>query len=114
MRGWLELIHKERDPLKRVPQYGRLQRFVNVIRDWRIIPFDERAAVEFTRQRRQRVRIGAKDLSIACIALTQGALLLSANLSDFRKVPGLRVEDWMRPTSPDGDVETTDWCRSAP
>jgi predicted nucleic acid-binding protein len=35
------------------------------------------------------------DLKIASIALVHKALLPSANLSDFRKVPGLRVENWL-------------------
>jgi predicted nucleic acid-binding protein len=32
---------------------------------------------------------------LAAIALVQGALLLSANLRDFRQVPGLNVESWL-------------------
>jgi tRNA(fMet)-specific endonuclease VapC len=35
------------------------------------------------------------DLKIACIALAHEALLLSRNLVDFEKVPGLRVENWL-------------------
>ena len=35
------------------------------------------------------------DLKIAATALVHGALLLSANLRDFRQVPGLMVEDWL-------------------
>ena len=42
------------------------------------------------------LRIGSQDLKIAAIAMTQDALLLSANLRDFQKVPGLRVENWLR------------------
>jgi tRNA(fMet)-specific endonuclease VapC len=34
------------------------------------------------------------DLKIAAIVLTHNALLISRNLKDFRKVPGLKVEDW--------------------
>jgi predicted nucleic acid-binding protein len=34
------------------------------------------------------------DLKIAAIVLAQQATLLSPNLSDFRKVPGLQLEDW--------------------
>ena len=34
------------------------------------------------------------DLRIAAITIARDALLISKNLTDFRKVPGLRVEDW--------------------
>ena len=43
-----------------------------------------------------RIRIGTMDLKIAAIALANDAILLSRNLTDFSKVPALRVEDWMR------------------
>jgi predicted nucleic acid-binding protein len=36
------------------------------------------------------------DLKISSIALEEGALLLSANLRDFERVLGLRVENWLR------------------
>ena len=41
-----------------------------------------------------KVRIGTMDLRIAAITIAQDGLLLSKNLTDFRKVPGLRVEEW--------------------
>ena len=44
----------------------------------------------------QRIRIGTMDLRIASIALVEGATVLSANASDFEKVPGLTIDDWTR------------------
>ncbi|MGO9915763.1 MAG: type II toxin-antitoxin system VapC family toxin [Isosphaeraceae bacterium] len=37
-------------------------------------------------------------MKIAAIVLTHDATLLSKNLSDFRKVPGLKVVDWTLPS----------------
>ena len=40
--------------------------------------------------------IGANDLVIAPTALANQAILVSANTSEFARVPGLQVEDWTR------------------
>jgi tRNA(fMet)-specific endonuclease VapC len=61
---------------------------------FRVLPFDEQAAVMFEDLRKQRVRIGTMDLRIAAIALSNDVTLLSRNLADFGRVPQLRVEDW--------------------
>jgi tRNA(fMet)-specific endonuclease VapC len=69
---------------------------VRFFNKWQILPFNEPAADRFEALRKQRVRIGTQDLKIASIALEAGALLLTANLRDFERVPGLRVENWLR------------------
>jgi tRNA(fMet)-specific endonuclease VapC len=95
MRGWLAEINRLRDLHKQVPIYARLVSLIDSLQRWEIIAFDARAADECKRLQKQRIRIGTQDLKIASIALVQDALLLSANLSDFRRVPGLRVENWL-------------------
>lgn len=94
-RGWLGFIARTRDLRRQVSGYDRLVELVKFLGPWDVMPFDEAAADEVGRLRRQGVRIGTQDLKIAAIALTTGALLLSANLRDFRQVPGLRVENWL-------------------
>jgi tRNA(fMet)-specific endonuclease VapC len=77
------------------PAYARLARLVDFLSAWRIIPFDNRAAIKCDYLRKQRIRIGSQDLKIAAIAIVHDALLLSANIVDFRQVPGLMVESWL-------------------
>src|ERR1700686_782863 len=69
LRGWLALIHRLRDVHRQLPAYSRLGQLFNVLTDWEIVPFDERAADQFAVLRRQRIRIGTMDLKIAAIAL---------------------------------------------
>lgn len=95
MRGWLAEIHRQRDVHRQLPAYERLQKMVAFFKLWDIVPFDERAADECKRLQQQRVRIGTMDLKIAAIARVHDAQLLSANLRDFREVPGLKVESWL-------------------
>jgi len=94
MRGWLSYVAKARTVQQQVMAYRQLYRHVERFRRIPLIDFDERAAAEFERLRQAGVRIGAMDLKIAAIALANDATLLTRNLSDFRKIPGLRVEDW--------------------
>jgi tRNA(fMet)-specific endonuclease VapC len=63
----------------------------------RCFPFADAAADIFKELRARRVRIGTMDLRIAAIALSRDLTMLSRNVSDFRKVPGLKVEDWTAP-----------------
>ena len=43
----------------------------------------------------QQLRVGTMDLKIAAIVLANSAVLLSRTLVDFRRVPNLKVEDWI-------------------
>jgi tRNA(fMet)-specific endonuclease VapC len=95
MRGWLSLIHRQRGVENQISGYNRLANLIEFFREWSIVRFDAQCATEYRRLQRLKIRIGSMDLKIAAIALVHDALLLSANLSDFRKVPGLRVEDWL-------------------
>jgi len=94
LRGWMAYLARARNLLQQVEAYDRLRRHLDNYRAILVLDFDEHAAAEFQRLRRGRIRVGTMDLRIAAIVLSRDATLLSANLRDFRDVPGLKVEDW--------------------
>jgi len=47
--------------------------------------------------------IGSNDLLIAAHALSLGAVVVTDNVLEFSRVPGLRVENWLRPSDPPGE-----------
>jgi tRNA(fMet)-specific endonuclease VapC len=96
LRGWLAAINRQPSLRQQLVPYERLRRLLAFLRLFPLITIDERAADEFERLRRAKVRIGSMDLKIASIALVHNVLLLSANLRDFQQVPGLRVENWLK------------------
>jgi tRNA(fMet)-specific endonuclease VapC len=52
--------------------------------------------VKATLERRGQ-RIEDFDAAIAAHALAEGATLVTANLADMKRVPGLRIDDWAAP-----------------
>jgi tRNA(fMet)-specific endonuclease VapC len=97
MRGWLAAINKQPAGINQVESYSNLVEVEWFFRDWLLLPFDRLAAEQFHRLKSQKIRINTMDLKIAAIVLRHGATLRSANLRDFRQVPGLSVEDWLSP-----------------
>jgi tRNA(fMet)-specific endonuclease VapC len=95
MRGWRALIHRTNDVHSQIPAYQRLIALFDFFARWHVVPFEDHAADEFKRHRKQGVRIATMDLKIAASALARDTLHLSANLRDFRQVPGVRAEDWL-------------------
>ena len=51
-----------------------------------------RAALE-----RAGTPIGANDMIIAAQALSLGLIMVTDNVREFSRVPGLKVENWLRP-----------------
>ena len=93
-RGWLAYLARARSVDKQIEGYERLHTFLRDFSVRQVLDFDAPAAEKYQELVRSKVRIGTLDLKIAAIALTSGATLLSRNLGDYRKVPGLLVEDW--------------------
>lgn len=64
------------------------------------VAFDTDDAMTYGRIRaaleRKGAMIGAMDYLIAAQAVTRGLVLVTDNLREFRRVPGLTCENWMR------------------
>ena len=93
--GLLSLIGSAKTDDTRIERYERLSQRLERVGDYTVLQWTAAAQARFNLMRRARIRIGTQDLRIASTALTLNATLLSANLRDFAKVPGLRVENWL-------------------
>ncbi len=65
-----------------------------ILKVYRVIPFDEAAAMQYGRIRSELQKagtpIGPNDYLIAAIALAQNATLITRNVREFERIPGLR------------------------
>ena len=70
----------------------------HLVRPLHLLPFDEIAAAHTARIRwhleQQGEVIGPYDLMLAGQALALGVPLVTHNTAEFKRVPGLMLEDW--------------------
>lgn len=66
-----------------------------------VLPFDDEAAAHAAEIRaaleRRGQMIGGYDVLIAGHARSRGLIVVTGNLGEFRRVEGLRSEDWLAP-----------------
>lgn len=94
--GWNNYVNRAKSSRGVVRAYRMFHRILADFSTQQITPFDDAAAAQFDALRRQRIRIGTMDLRISAIALVHGYTVLSRNVVDFEKVPGLLIEDWTK------------------
>lgn len=79
------------------PEEERL-RVESLLLPFEIVPFDEACAMHYARIRadleRKGQTIGGNDYLIAATALAHGAVLVTNNYDEFKRVPGLSFESW--------------------
>lgn len=79
------------------PERSR-QKQLEFLQTVQTVPFDETAAVIYGDIRayldKQGTPIGGNDLLIAASALANGLILVTHNVREFGRVPGLKLEDW--------------------
>jgi tRNA(fMet)-specific endonuclease VapC len=93
-RGWLDYLSRAKVIDAQIQAYQLLQAHVLHYRSIDIIEFTPNAAQTYSQLRKSLPRLGAMDLKIAAIALTQSAIVLTRNQRDFGLIPGLQIEDW--------------------
>jgi len=71
----------------------------NFISIFEIVPFDEKSCEIYARIRasleKSGVAIGPMDLLIASISLANNYILVTNNIKEFRRIKGLRIENWL-------------------
>ncbi len=87
--GWNAYLSRAPNTAAVVRGYERLGRVLANFSMAQVLLFDEAAATVFDDFRARRVRIGVMDLRIAAIAFSRDMTVLTRNVSDFRRVPGL-------------------------
>jgi tRNA(fMet)-specific endonuclease VapC len=94
VKGRLLVLSQAKTAERVTSAYRGLQQLAVDYRTITLLAFDTDAFDVARQLRKQYPRLGAMDLKIAAVVLSQGAILLSRNRSDFGQIAGLRLEDW--------------------
>lgn len=93
--GWLARLRRSRTPAEQARVEAALADTTMMLGGFHILPATEPALDRFDRLVKMKLNVGRADLKIAAVALELGATVVTDNLRDFGRVPGLGVEDWL-------------------
>jgi len=93
--GWLALINRHKAGREQMKGYDLLLQTIVILSKYTVLPFDSEPAEIFHGMLDSGLRIGTMDLKIASICMAHDATLLTRNVVDFEKVPGLKIENWL-------------------
>jgi tRNA(fMet)-specific endonuclease VapC len=94
MEGWLKAIKSAKTAEKLVWASRALADAVLLWATFQLYPLSEQAWQTCEQLRKTKLNVGKNDLLIAAIALDRNAAVVTHNIRDFRRVPGLSVVDW--------------------
>jgi tRNA(fMet)-specific endonuclease VapC len=95
--GWYRFLRQPLSRARLADTYRRLGEAVKFFADIPFLPFTEAAIDRSESLLKMRLNVRRNDLRIAAIALVHNATVVTANVRDFARVPGLAVEDWTQP-----------------
>jgi tRNA(fMet)-specific endonuclease VapC len=92
--GWYSAIRVAHAPHQIEDAYVRLTASVRELSGWDVLPSSASAVQRYQSLLRLKLNVGGNDLRIAVIAIEFGAVVVTRNLRDFRRVPVVACEDW--------------------
>jgi len=94
LSGWYTMLRRTTGHDHLAIVYQSLAETIPFLAQFTILPFPEPALIRFQQLAPLKLNVRKMDLRIAAIALEKGAVVVTRNVVDFKRVPGLVVEDW--------------------
>jgi tRNA(fMet)-specific endonuclease VapC len=97
LRGRIDYLLKAETGVELLKAQELLFRTEELLNQLLVVPISQAASEQFDRLRAtpKLRKIGRADLLIASIALANRATLVTRNLRHFKKIPGIRVVNWV-------------------
>ncbi len=94
VQGRLATFRRARNEAESSRMLQFLVQTIEFFQTIQVLPYDDKAVIEFERLRQLKIRVGTQDLRIAAIALSNQATVVTRNYRDFERAPELNITDW--------------------
>ena len=94
IKGWYDQLHRSVKIADIEKAYFRLGQTVAFYSSVQLAHYTGLAIQRFLALNKLKLNIDPPDLRISAIALDSNATVVTRNVRDFQRVPGLIVEDW--------------------
>ena len=94
--GWYTRARQAKRDDEIALAYDRMTEFAAFIKQLPVVSFTAKSIQRYRQLKALKLNVGKKDLCIAAIGSELSATVVTGNLSDFGRVPGLAVEDWSK------------------
>ncbi|MGL6073024.1 MAG: type II toxin-antitoxin system VapC family toxin [Fimbriiglobus sp.] len=94
MEGWMNRLKRSKTPEAIAQSSLFLARAVMMLAEFELYPVSVEAVLRYDTLRKLKLNIGRNDLRLAALALELGATVVTDNIRDFGRVPGLLWVDW--------------------
>lgn len=92
--GRLAYLRRAKSDTEIAYAYQGLTNSLRLLSGFHVMTFSGAAIARYKSLLAKRLNVGKMDLRIAAIALEAGATVITRNLHDFERVPGLTCENW--------------------
>jgi tRNA(fMet)-specific endonuclease VapC len=94
LSGWYTMLRKAKTTQAQAQVHASLAESFEVLSRFSVIPMTQSSLEAARVLFKTGLNIGNSDLKIAALALELDATVVTNNIRDFSRVPGLKVEDW--------------------
>ena len=94
--GWLAYLQRARTTYQEVNGSQNLNDAILALSQFSLYSVTDASITRYEAFRRMKRNVGRNDLRLAALALELGAIVVTDNVRDFGRVPGLQHVDWTK------------------
>ena len=94
LTGWYAQLRRARNRPQTAAAYLDMRDALISLASWPILLLTEPAIDRYHQLVSLKLNVAKMDLRIAAVTLEHGGILVTQNVRDFQRIPGLAIENW--------------------